>query len=132
MRERERNDDDDFETTRDARVHAKAEDVEDFYPGVLEKEALGRDDFFDDVAPKGVLRKNGKTLKKTTTTTGRGRVAEEWDAHANEEEEEEEEEEEDDDDESRTARKTSKSKDKKTNPQTSRGGTRIRRQRTVR
>ena len=99
-----------------------------FTPGVLEKEALGRDDFCDDVAPKGVLRKNGKTLKKTTTTTGRGRVAEEWDAHANEEEEEEEEEE-DDDDESRTARKTSKSKDKKTNPQTSRGGTRIRRQR---
>ena len=98
-----------------------------FTPGVLEKEALGRDDFFDDVAPKGVLRKNGKTLKKTTTTTGRGRVAEEWDAPANEEEEEEEEEE--DDDESRTARKTSKSKDKKTNPQTSRGGTRIRRQR---
>ncbi len=93
------------------------------FVGALEKEALGHDDDVDKMGSTcgdGVLRKTNGTL--TTKTTGRGRVAEEWDP-ANEEEEEEEE-----DEESRTAKKTSKSKDKKTNP-TSRGGTRIRRQR---
>ena len=64
------------------------------------EEALGRDDFCDDVAPKAFTE---KWQNFEEDDDGERRVAEEWDAHANEEEEEEEEEE----DESRTARKTS-------------------------